>query len=117
MELTGTQTLTILDFNGVNDYVEAGDTVNIITNPSTVNVLLFDDTIFVGSGTSPSIISQRWQQSDDGGETFRSLRNTPSLIITGVLEADRNSQRPKLIEFKAIKRCRLSERLQDKGWI
>ena len=92
-----------LDFNGVNDYVEAGDTVNIITNPSTVNVLLFDDTIFVGSGTSPSIISQRWQQSDDGGETFRSLRNTPSLIITGVLEADRNSQRPKLIEFKAIR--------------
>ena len=92
-----------LDLNGVNDYVEAGDTVNIITNPSTVNVLLFEDTIFVGSGTSPSIISQRWQQSDDGGETFRSLRNTPSLIITGVLEADRNSQRPKLIEFKAIR--------------
>ena len=46
------------DLNGVNDYMEVGDTVDIITNPSTLNVLLFDDTIFVGSGSSPSIISQ-----------------------------------------------------------
>jgi len=92
-----------LDNNGVNDYIEAGDTVTIIDNPSTVNVLLYDDTVFVGSGTSPSIISQRWQQSDDGGVTFRTLQNTPSLIITGVMEANRSGQRPKLIEFKALR--------------
>ena len=56
-----------LDLNGQKDYMEEGDTVNIVTNPSTVNVLLYDDTVFVGSGTAPGIISQRWQQSDDGG--------------------------------------------------
>ena len=87
----------------MNDYMEAGDTVTIVTNPSTMNVLLYDDTILVGSGNSPSIISQRWQQSDDGGVTFRSLQNTPSIIITGVLEGDRSSGRPKLIEFKALR--------------
>ena len=92
-----------LDNNGVNDYLEAGDTVNITLNPATVNVLLLDDTIMVGSGSSPSVITQRWQQSDDGGSTFRTLQNTPSLIITGVMEANRSSQRPKLIEFKALR--------------
>ena len=92
-----------LDLNGQKDYMEEGDTVNIVTNPSTVNVLLYDDTVFVGSGTAPGIISQRWQQSDDGGVTFRSLQSTPSIIVTGVLEGDRSSQRPKLIEFKAIR--------------
>ena len=30
-----------LDNNGVNDYLEAGDTVTITLNPATVNVLLF----------------------------------------------------------------------------
>ena len=93
-----------LDLNGVNDYVEAGDTVTITKNPATVNVILNSDTIFVGSGTSPSIISQRWQQSDDGGVTFRTLQNTPDLIITGVMEGDRfSTQRPKLIELKAMR--------------
>ena len=93
-----------LDMNGINDYVEAGDTVTILKNPATLNVILYSDTIFVGSGSSPSIISQRWQQSDDNGVTFRTLQNTPDLIVTGVMEGDRfSTQRPKLIELKALK--------------
>ena len=91
------------DKNGILDYLEQGDTVTIVSNPSSVNVLLYDDTVFVGSGSSASIIAQRWQQSDDGGVTFRTLQNTPGLIITGVMEGDRSGyQRPKVIELKAV---------------
>ena len=93
-----------LDENGILDYLEEGGQPIVVLDPSTVDVILFDDTIFVGSGNAPGVITQRWQQSDDGTTTFRTLQNTPDLIITGVMEGDRsNSQRPKIIELKALK--------------
>ena len=73
-----------LDINGIDDYLEVGDEVNILSSPATVNVLLLDDTIFVGSGSAPGIISKRWQQSTDGGVSFITLTNTPDIIITGI---------------------------------
>ena len=93
-----------LDENGVLDYLEEGGQPVVVLDPSTVDVILFDDTIFVGSGNAPGVITQRWQQSDDGTTTFRTLQNTPDIIITGVMEGDRFSQqRPKLIELKALR--------------
>ena len=93
-----------LDLTGIDDFLELGDTVTIGVNPSSVNVLLLDDTIFYGSGTAPGVISKRWQQSSDGGISFKTLTNTPDIIITGVMEANRSNQlRPKIIELKAIR--------------
>ena len=92
-----------LDLNGVEDYIEAGDTVNITLNPATVNVVLNADTIFVGSGKAPGV-SQRWQQSDDDGVQIQDVINTPDFILTGVAEAERyQASLPKIVELKALR--------------
>ena len=91
------------DDNGVPDYLEEGAQPTVITDPSTVDVEVMNDTTFIGTGTAPGIITQRWQQSDDNAATFRTLENTPDLFITGVMEGARSGARPHVIEFKALK--------------
>ena len=90
------------DGNGILDYLEIGAQPEVVGDPSTVDVILDDDTIFVASAKAPGVITKKWQQSDDDGTNFRTLYNTPDLIITGVLEGARSYERPRIVEFKAI---------------
>ena len=70
------------DGNGILDYLEIGAQPEVVGDPSTVDVILDDDTIFVASAKAPGVITKKWQQSDDDGTTFRTLYNTPCLLYT-----------------------------------
>ena len=93
-----------LDENGVFDFLEFGDGVSVELDPSNVNVIVYDDTIFIGSGTAPGEFTRKWYQSSNGGDKYTALSNTPPLMISGVFYGDRsNAQRPKGIELSAIR--------------
>ncbi len=91
------------DENGIPDYLEVGDQPIVIEDPITVDVMQYTDTIFVANATASGVITKKWQQSDDNATTFRTLYNTPSLIITGVVEGNISYERPRIVEFKAIR--------------
>ena len=102
--VAGYNTPQDLDSNNKKDFLDKGSQVQINSQPVNKTVLESNDAVLSVTGSSLANISYKWQQSTTDCNTWSDIVETPALMITGVLDGNRNgSNWPRMVELYAVR--------------
>ena len=63
-----------------------------------------NNTVLTVAGTSDAYISYKWQQSTTNCNTWSDIEESPALMISGVLDGNRNGgNEPRIVELYAVR--------------